>query len=82
MTMYVHIASIAIKLGGLHLIPSWSNISKVLMNKQHIVCARRVSYLFSDTMYTWTLVLVNCWTESYENWSVDTLHVAKLDLQV
>ena len=48
--------------------------------KQNFLCVPlnyiyRVNYLFSDTMYTRTLVLVHCWTESYENWCGHTLHI-------
>ena len=33
----------------------------------------RESYLFLDNSYTRTLVLINYWTESYENWCVYSL---------
>ena len=42
----------------------------------------RINYLFSDTMHTRTLVLVNYWTESYENCFGDTLQIAQLYLQL
>ena len=65
------------------------NLSSILVNVQlyvardpyHHSLTTRVNYLFSDTMFTRTLVLVNCWTESYENWCGNTLHIAQLYLQ-